>query len=82
MRASRATELAAEYSSVACTDWMGHTKAVAEAHYHMVRDEDFDRAVREATRGPGQNGALESVTKCVTAAGGTKTAESNKTDRK
>ena len=44
MRASRATELAAQYPAAICTAWMGHTRAVAEAHYHMVRDEDFDRA--------------------------------------
>ncbi len=44
MRASRATELALEYPAAQCTAWMGHSQAIAEAHYHMVRDEDFDRA--------------------------------------
>ena len=44
MRASRATELAAEYPAAICTAWLGHTRAVAEAHYHMVRDEDYERA--------------------------------------
>jgi integrase len=44
MRASRATELAAEYPAAVCTSWLGHTQAVAETHYHMVRDSDFDRA--------------------------------------
>jgi integrase len=44
MRASRATELAAQYPAAICTAWMGHTQAIAEAHYHMVRDEDFARA--------------------------------------
>jgi hypothetical protein len=59
MRASRATELAAEYPAVVCTSWMGHTQAVAETHYHMVRDEDFDRATRKggADRGA-ESGAL------------------------
>jgi integrase len=52
MRASRVTELAAEYPSAVCTSWMGHTQAVAEAHYHMVRDEDFVRAAAEFTRSP------------------------------
>lgn len=47
MRASRVTELAAEYPSAECTAWMGHTRAVAEAHYHMVRDEDFERAASQ-----------------------------------
>jgi len=44
MRASRATELAAQYPAAICTAWMGHTQAIAEAHYHMVRDEDYARA--------------------------------------
>lgn len=44
MRASRATELASEYPAAICTAWLGHSRAVAEAHYHMVRDEDFERA--------------------------------------
>lgn len=50
MRASRATELAAEYPVAVCTAWMGHTAAVAEAHYHMVRESDFERAASERTR--------------------------------
>ncbi len=54
MRASRVTELAAEYPSAVCTSWMGHTQAVAEAHYHMVRDEDFARAANQLTRSPGK----------------------------
>ena len=44
MRASRATELASQYPAATCTAWLGHTQAIAEAHYYMVRDEDFDRA--------------------------------------
>lgn len=44
MRASRATELASEYPAAICTAWLGHTQAVAEAHYHMVRDSDYERA--------------------------------------
>ena len=44
MRASRATELASQYPSAVCTAWMGHTQAIAVAHYHMVRDEDFAKA--------------------------------------
>ena len=55
MRASRATELAAEYPAAVCTAWMGHTQAVAETHYHMVRDEDFDRATG---KGGAESGAL------------------------
>ncbi len=47
MRASRATELAAEYPAAVCTAWMGHSAAIAEAHYHMVRDSDYERAAAQ-----------------------------------
>ena len=49
LRASRATELAGEYPAAVCSAWLGHSTAIAEAHYHMVRDSDVERAVR----GPG-----------------------------
>jgi integrase len=58
MRASRATELAAGYPAAVCTAWMGHTQAVAEAHYHMVRDSDFERASSTPTPGGAECGAL------------------------
>tara|TARA_R110002072_G_scaffold42064_13_gene118247 strand:- start:29837 stop:31195 length:1359 start_codon:yes stop_codon:yes gene_type:complete len=63
MRASRATELASQYPAATCTAWLGHTQAIAEAHYHMVRDEDFDRAAattatkQAATNSPFESGA-------------------------
>ncbi len=70
MRASRATELAALYPAAVCTAWLGHTQAVATAHYHMVRDSDFERAAATPTGGaksgadaaqnPAQQGAAES----------------------
>lgn len=63
MRASRVTELAAEYPSAVCTSWMGHTRAVAEAHYHMVRDEDYEKAASEPTLAPGQRTSTQSVAK-------------------
>jgi len=59
MRASRATELANIYPAAQCTAWMGHSQAIAEAHYHMVRDEDFNRAASTpiAVNRPIQSGA-------------------------
>ena len=61
MRASRATELAAEYPAAVCTSWIGHTQAVGESHYHMVRDEDFAKAVTNPTMQSGAKcGALVS----------------------
>lgn len=59
MRASRATELALEYPVAQCTAWMGHSQAIAEAHYHMVRDEDFDRAA--STPIGGANGRAAAI---------------------
>lgn len=70
MRASRATELAALYPAAVCTAWLGHTQAVATAHYHMVRDSDFERAAgiptggaksgADAAQNPAQQGAAGS----------------------
>jgi len=55
MRASRSIEIISEFPSAVCTAWMGHTKAIAENHYHMVRPEDFDRVTRNPL--PLQSGA-------------------------
>ena len=52
MRASRATELASQYPAAVCTAWMGHTQAIAEAHYHMVRAEDFEKAATTPASSP------------------------------
>ena len=61
MRASRATELASQYPAATCTAWLGHTQAIAEAHYHMVRDEDFERAASTtATNQSAPNSACQS----------------------
>ncbi|KAA0215662.1 MAG: hypothetical protein DYG94_07100 [Leptolyngbya sp. PLA3] len=57
LRASRATELAAEYPAAICTAWMGHSAAVAEAHYQIVRDEDYARAAASAKMGGAPSGA-------------------------
>ena len=44
MRSSRATELMSQYPAKLCTEWMGHSQAIAQAHYQQVRDEDYTRA--------------------------------------
>jgi integrase len=64
MRASRATELAAEYPAAICTAWMGHTQAIAEAHYHMVRNEDFEKATSTLTIGPDAKRGQRSGAEC------------------
>jgi hypothetical protein len=54
LRASRQTELAAEYPLHVVCSWIGNTAAIAAQHYLTVRDEDFERA----TRGDAKCGAL------------------------
>ena len=45
LRASRATELAQEYPGHVAAAWLGHTEAIADIHYRMVREEDYERAI-------------------------------------
>lgn len=49
MRASRATELVAEFPQHVCSSWMGHSADVASEHYLRVRDTDFDKATSRPT---------------------------------
>lgn len=44
LRASRATELAREFPKHVATAWCGHTEEVAQKHYWIVTDEDFETA--------------------------------------
>jgi hypothetical protein len=44
LRASRATELAAEYPGHVAAAWLGHSTAVAQKHYWQVTEADFDKA--------------------------------------
>ena len=53
LRASRATELAAEYPGHVAAAWMGHSTKVAQKHYWQVTDADFDRAARTWHEFPG-----------------------------
>ncbi len=45
LRASRATELAAEFPAHVAAEWMGHSTVIADKHYWRVTDADFDRAI-------------------------------------
>jgi len=60
MRASRATELAAEHPQHVAAAWCGHTEAVSEAHYWKVREEDFAAAAagKKAAQNPAQSGPV------------------------
>ena len=55
LRASRETELAAEYPIHVVCEWIGNTAAIAAKHYLTVRDEDYERA----TKGGAKPGAPE-----------------------
>ncbi len=47
LRASRATEIAETYPQHVATEWMGHTPAVAEAHYWQTRERYYKAATRK-----------------------------------
>jgi integrase len=55
LRASRETELAAEFPIHVVCQWIGNTAAIAAKHYLTVREEDFERA----SKGGANSGALE-----------------------
>ncbi|MBK7405066.1 MAG: site-specific integrase [Phycisphaerales bacterium] len=52
MRASRVTEIRAQFSGAVCSAWLGHSQGVSEAHYQMVRESDFERAAAWSGRAP------------------------------
>ena len=47
LRASAETDLAARFPLHTVTAWIGHTPQIAERHYLMTTDADFDRAATE-----------------------------------
>ncbi|NLF73072.1 MAG: tyrosine-type recombinase/integrase [Candidatus Anammoximicrobium sp.] len=55
LRASRATELAAEYLAFVAAAWLGHSTDVAKDHYWQVTDADYARAASKPTGNPVQN---------------------------
>jgi hypothetical protein len=52
MRASRSTEVYAEFGAFLESRWIGHSHKIARDHYLQVRDEDFDRAVSRGCKSP------------------------------
>jgi integrase len=52
LRASRQTELAADYPLHTVCAWIGNTKAIAAGHYLQVTDADWTRATAEAAANP------------------------------
>jgi len=54
MRASRETELAAEFPIHVVTAWIGNSVSVATKHYLQVRESDFEKAAQKALHNPVQ----------------------------
>src|SRR5262249_57784702 len=50
LRASRETELAAEYPIHVVCEWIGNTAAIAAKHYLTVREEDYERAAQSGAK--------------------------------
>jgi integrase len=48
LRASRETELAADYPIHVVCQWIGNTAAIAAKHYLTVREEDYERAAAQS----------------------------------
>ncbi len=49
LRASRATELAAEHPGHVAAAWLGHSTTIANKHYWQVTESDFDQATGRGT---------------------------------
>jgi integrase len=58
MRASRETELAADYPIHVVTAWLGNTPRIAMKHYLQVTDADFERASQDGAKEGAKYGAL------------------------
>ncbi len=49
LRSSRAIDLAEDFTSDVAADWLGHSEAIARAHYRKATQEHFDRATEKKT---------------------------------
>jgi len=47
MRASCSTDLADEFPSKVCAEWLGHTVQVADKHYRQVTEAHFEKATQK-----------------------------------
>ena len=56
MRASCATDLVQQYPYYVVTQWLGHTREIAESHYWQVTEEHYRQAAQKAA----QQGAVRS----------------------
>jgi len=61
LRASRETELMRTDPAHVVYAWLGNSREVAQDHYLMVTDEDFDRAARKAVQNPVHSDAVSGL---------------------
>jgi integrase len=61
LRASRETELMKTDPAHVVYAWLGNSREVAEDHYLMVTDDDFDRAAEKAVQNPVHSGAVRGL---------------------
>lgn len=62
LRASRETELAAEYPLHVVCEWIGNTEMIAAKHYLKVTEADFERAAKSgAVNRPALQNPVQSV---------------------
>src|SRR5262249_13925276 len=67
LRASRETELAAEYPIHVVCEWIGNTERIAAKHYLQVTDDYFERAAGGAAKSAAQ--ALQNPVQSMAALG-------------
>lgn len=61
LRATRATELAAEFPAHVAATWLGHSTLVAQKHYWQTTDADFERAARTTIAAAGEAGSEQAA---------------------
>ena len=59
MRASRQTELAADFPLADVCSWLGNSPSVAAGHYLQATDENFKQATQRTTGVPSSNAAKD-----------------------
>jgi hypothetical protein len=70
LRASRQTELLADFPAADVCDWLGNTQAVAMRHYAMATSDSFQRAIQgTSVAGFGSTGGSISANQELSGAG-------------
>jgi integrase len=64
LRATRATELAADFPAHVAAEWTGHSQKVAAEHYWRVTDADFEKALHKALQHPAVSREMEGNHAC------------------